>query len=87
MKIPRDLATSLTIGAFGIMSVTGILMFFHADSGLNKVVHEWASWAMVTGVVLHVVVNWVAFKRYFTASPMARGTVLARIDPGPLPKS
>jgi cytochrome b561 len=38
----------------------------HQDSGLNKTVHEWLSWAMVIGVGLHVLLNVTAFKRYFT---------------------
>ncbi len=67
MSISRNIATPLTIGSFAIMSVTGVLMFFHADSGLNKLVHEWAGWAMVAGAALHVIVNWAPFKRYFSA--------------------
>ena len=65
MNFIRQIATPLTIGAFVIMSTTGILMFFHLNSGLNKLVHEWAGWAMVAGVLAHVVVNWRPFKRYF----------------------
>ena len=41
MKISREWATPLTIGAFGLMSVTGMLMFFHLDTGFNKLAHEW----------------------------------------------
>lgn len=70
--ISRDWATPLTIGAFAIMSVTGVLMFFHLDTGLNKSVHEWAGWAMVTGVAAHVAVNWKAFKRYFISSRLGQ---------------
>ena len=66
MRIQREWATPLTAGAFGLLAVTGVLMFFHLDTGLNKVVHEWLSWAMVIGVALHVLLNLTAFKRYFT---------------------
>lgn len=66
MKYLRPWATPLTIGAFAIMSTTGLLMFFHLESGLNKVAHEWAGWAMVTGVVAHAALNWRSFKRYLT---------------------
>ncbi len=62
----RAWITPLVIGAFLISAVTGVLMFFHLDTGLNKVVHEWLSWAMVIGVGLHVLLNLPAFKRYFT---------------------
>jgi Domain of unknown function (DUF4405) len=66
MTISRDWATPLTIGAFLLMAVTGILMFFHLDSGLNKEAHEWLGWAMVIGVGVHVIANWAGFKRYFS---------------------
>ena len=62
----RPWITPLVIGAFLLSAVTGVLMFFHLDSGLNKTAHEWLSWAMVIGVSLHAVLNLNAFKRYFT---------------------
>ncbi len=62
----RPWITPLVIGAFGLSAVTGVLMFFHLDSGLNKTAHEWLSWAMVIGVLLHLLLNMNAFKRYFT---------------------
>jgi len=62
----RPWITPLVIGAFLLSAVTGVLMFFHLDSGLNKTAHEWLSWAMVIGVTLHVLLNMPAFKRYFT---------------------
>jgi hypothetical protein len=40
-------------------------MFFHLDSGLNKVAHEGLSWIFVGVVVLHILLNNLAFKRYF----------------------
>jgi hypothetical protein len=63
-RIPRNLATPLTIGAFLVLAVTGVLMFFHLDSALNKAVHEWIGWVMLAGVGLHVAVNVAAFQRY-----------------------
>lgn len=71
MKLLRIWATPLTIAAFIVMGSTGVLMFLHLDSGLNKVVHEWVGWAMVIGVVAHVVLNWRAFSTYFRR-PIAR---------------
>lgn len=66
MQISREWATPLTIGSFILMGCTGILMFFHADTGLNKEVHEWLGWAMVAGVATHVTANFAAFKRYLS---------------------
>ncbi|WP_095588271.1 DUF4405 domain-containing protein [Actibacterium ureilyticum] len=70
----RSWATPLTVGAFLIMSVTGSLMFFHLNSGLNKTVHEWAGWAMVIGVGAHLVLNWRAFTTYFKR-PLAKAVM------------
>lgn len=66
MAISRDWATPLTVGTFVLMACTGILMFFHLDTGLNKEAHEWLGWAMVVGVALHVVANIQGFKRYLS---------------------
>lgn len=62
--IQRDWATPLTAGAFGLLAVTGVLMFFHLDSGLNKVAHEWLGWVLLAGAGAHLAVNFAAFKRY-----------------------
>jgi len=79
MKISRDWSTPLTIGSFGLMAVTGILMFFHLDSGLNKTAHEWLGWVMVAGVAAHVTANWLGFKRYFLSSSVGRGILVASV--------
>lgn len=68
MKISRDWATPLTTGSFLLMALTGVLMFFHLDSGLNKLAHEWLGWVMVAGVGLHAAANWLGFKRHFTSN-------------------
>ncbi len=66
LSAQRPWITPVVIGAFFLSAVTGVLMFFHLDSGLNKAAHEWLSWAMLFGVTLHVLLNMPAFKRYFT---------------------
>ena len=60
----RPWITPLVIGSFLLLTVTGVLMFFHLDSGLNKLAHEWLSWAMLVAVGWHVLLNLPAFKRY-----------------------
>ncbi|MCW2316756.1 hypothetical protein M2322_002304 [Rhodoblastus acidophilus] len=75
MKISREWATPVTIGAFGLMAVTGVLMFFHQAVGLNKLAHEWLGWAFVAGVGFHAWANWGAFKRYFVSSAAGRGVI------------
>ena len=64
MPIQREWATPLTAGAFGLLAVTGVLMFFHLDTGLNKAAHEWLGWVLLAGVGLHLASNFMAFQRY-----------------------
>lgn len=68
MKLTREWVTPLVMGSFALLAVTGILMFFHADSGLNKLAHEWLSWLLVAAVLGHMVVNFGAVKRHFSAT-------------------
>ena len=62
----RTWITPLTIGTFSLTAITGVLMFFHLDTGLNKLAHEWLSWILVTAVALHGLLHAPAFKRYFS---------------------
>ena len=64
MRIQREWATPLTAGAFGLLAVTGVLMFFHLDTGLNKAAHEWLGWVLLAGVGLQLASNFMAFQRY-----------------------
>lgn len=64
MRIQREWVTPIAAGAFLLSAVTGVLLFFHMDSGLNKVAHEWLSWVLLGGVALHVVVNFSGLKRH-----------------------
>ncbi|NTW88848.1 MAG: DUF4405 domain-containing protein, partial [Desulfobulbaceae bacterium] len=73
----KSWATPLIIATFIISAVTGVLIFFHQESGLIKPVHEWLSWALVTGGVLHTVANWKSFTNYFS-----RKAALAIISTG-----
>lgn len=70
----RQFATPITIGAFLLSAVTGVLMFFHFDTALNKPAHEWLSWALVLGVGLHLAVNFRAFRTYLKR-PLPRGVI------------
>ena len=75
MRFLRKWATPWTIGSFLLMSVTGVLMFYHLNSPLNKLAHQWLSFAFLVGVVVHIVTNWLAFSRYFK-SPVAIGVMV-----------
>lgn len=62
----RDWITPITTGAFLLTAVTGVLLFFHAATGLNKEVHEWISWIFLIGALLHLALNFGPFKKYLT---------------------
>jgi hypothetical protein len=62
----RMWATPLTIGAFGLSAITGVMIFFRWDVGLAKVAHEWFSWFLVLGGLFHVIGSWQSFVRYFS---------------------
>jgi hypothetical protein len=64
MNIDRKWVTPLAAGAFLISAVTGVLIFFHADTGLIKAAHEWLSWALLSAVLLHAAANFAALKRH-----------------------
>ncbi|MCI5121486.1 MAG: DUF4405 domain-containing protein, partial [Candidatus Electrothrix sp. AUS4] len=66
MKMTRDWITPITTGAFLLTAVTGVLLFFHVATGLNKEVHEWLSWVFLIGAVLHLALNFGPFKKYLT---------------------
>jgi hypothetical protein len=51
MAIQRERVTPIAAGAFLLSAITGVLIFFHVDSGLSKLAHEWLSWALLGGVV------------------------------------
>ncbi len=53
MKLQRGWIAPLTLGAVLVSAATGAPMFSHLDGGLNKAAHEWLSWALLSGVVLH----------------------------------
>ena len=92
MKLQRDWITPITMGAFGLLATTGVLMFFHIDSGLNEAVHEWLSWVLLGGVALHAAVNWAGVRRHLAgwrgrAAVGVFAAVLAHLpgrDPGDL---
>lgn len=71
----RPWITPLVIGAFALSAVTGGLMFFHLDTGLNKAVHEWLGWLMVAAVAAHVLLHQQAFKRHW-AAPVGKGIIV-----------
>ncbi|WP_370674920.1 DUF4405 domain-containing protein [Pleomorphomonas sp. PLEO] len=63
----RRWATPLVIGAFLLMSITGVLMFFELDVGLVAVVHQWFSWIFLIGAGAHLALNWRPFRNHLSS--------------------
>ena len=77
----KSWATPLIIATFLISGVTGLLLFFHVEGGLVKPVHEWLSWALIAGALLHTAAHWRGFTNYFKKKPslafIAAGALVA----------
>lgn len=68
MKIQRNWVTPLTAGAFLLSAVTGVLIFFHVETGANKFMHEWLGWVLLVGAALHVLVNFGGLKSHLATA-------------------
>ncbi|MEI6848166.1 MAG: DUF4405 domain-containing protein [Chlorobiaceae bacterium] len=62
----KSWTTPLAAGAFAILAITGILIFFDIEIGIIEDVHKWLSWVLVGGVLLHIIANWKQFTGYFS---------------------
>lgn len=78
MKFSREWATPLTAGSFIVLAVTGLLMFFHFDRGLNHLAHEWIGWLLVFGVTCHVTANYLGLKKHLSGH-LGKGVIFAFI--------
>jgi hypothetical protein len=81
MNLQRNWVTPVTAGAFLLSAVTGVLIFFHIDSGANKFVHEWLSWVLLAGAALHTAVNFGGLQNHLRSK---RGQALLGIFVGAL---
>lgn len=62
MKVQRHWVTPFMAGAFLLSAVTGVLIFFHVETGANKFMHEWLGWLLLAGAGLHVLLNFGGLK-------------------------
>lgn len=60
----RPWATPLTIGAFVLMAVSGVMMFFEAMPGFVTSAHKWLSWLFLLGAGAHIILNNRALVRH-----------------------
>ena len=62
--LSKSFITPITAALFIIVTVTGILLLFHAGGGSAKKIHELLGIAFVIGAILHLAVNWRIFASY-----------------------
>lgn len=74
----RTWTTPVTIGAFFLMSATGVLMFFGLDRGLTGEVHEWFSWLFLAGAGAHIAANIRPFMNHLK-SRWGKASIVASI--------
>lgn len=72
----RDIATSITTFTFIIISITGIMMFFHVLDQYTKQMHEILGLLFVLVAVFHIFFNWKAMKNYFKKKTFMFAAVL-----------
>jgi hypothetical protein len=63
MKL-RPFATTLTIGSFILIAVTGFCLLIHVRSGFIIPIHELGSIVFLFSAILHCVANFEAIKNY-----------------------
>lgn len=51
---------------FILMSITGILMFFHLRGPSINLIHEWSGIAFAVGAVIHALINLKVLIKYFS---------------------
>lgn len=61
----RKIVTPLTGALSLVIGISGAMLFFHFEEGLVKGVHEWLGMAFVVAMLVHLAMNWKAFKQHF----------------------
>ena len=60
--VSRKYVTPFITLVFLVLSITGILMFFHLFDGYTEVVHEFIGLIFIICALLHIAINWKALK-------------------------
>ena len=67
-KYFKSISTPLVIATSVVTVLTGVLMFFNFDSGLNRLAHEWISIAFAIALALHIWRNWAGLLRVVSST-------------------
>jgi Domain of unknown function (DUF4405) len=60
----RDVVTPVTIAAFVVSTVTGVMLLLHWNAGLVRFSHEWLSVVFSAVAIWHLARNWRSFTAY-----------------------
>ena len=60
----RPWSTPLIIGSSLVVTISGVMMFFHVGEQFVKSMHEWLGLIFVVAILLHVLNHWMPFSRY-----------------------
>jgi len=66
--IPRNILSTLLATMFGVVSITGVMMFFKIRIFSTEALHIWLGLAFVVISLLHLAKNWKGFLSYFKKS-------------------
>lgn len=72
--LPRNIITPITGVLSLIIGLSGVMLFFHFGEGLVKGVHEWLGIAFAVIMLVHLGLNWSAFKKHFSKPAAWVGT-------------
>ncbi len=64
-RFPRKVITPITGALSLVIGISGVMLFFHFGEGLVKEAHEWLGMAFVAAILVHLALNWGAFKQHF----------------------
>jgi uncharacterized membrane protein SirB2 len=63
--ISRRIVTPVTGALSLVIVISGIMLFFHFEEGVVKGVHEWLGMGFAVVMLIHLALNWKAFKQHF----------------------
>lgn len=75
----REVATSLTTLVFLVIAISGVMMYFHFNTGVVKELHEILGLVFVVAALLHVIMNWKSMRNYFSKKIFISITLIVTI--------
>jgi hypothetical protein len=79
MRLSRNIVTPLITIVFLIVSLSGVLMFFHIFDGYTEVVHEILGLFFVIFSIFHVILNWKTLRIHFKKRIFIYATIVVAV--------